>query len=60
MFIPVNLPDGTLVYVNPDTVTWFQPRVAQTLESIIHFTDGTILSVAQTPAQILALIPVGP
>lgn len=60
MFIPLNLPDGTLIYVNPDNVTWFQPRVAQTLESVIHFTDGTTLNVAQIPPEIMALIPTGP
>jgi hypothetical protein len=60
MFIAVNLPDGTQIYVNPDTVTWFQPQIDQALHSVLHFTDGTELTVAQIPAQIMALIPSGP
>lgn len=57
MFIALNLPDGTLIYVNSDNITYFEPRKEQSLELLIHFTDGTSIYVAQIPPQIRALLP---
>ena len=57
MYIPLTLPNGTAIWVNTDTITWFQPQVGQSLEAEIHFTDGTTLTVAQTAVQVKALIP---
>lgn len=60
MFITLNLPDGTPVYVNPDEVTYFVPKPNQSLGTILYFSNGTNLTVAQTPPEVYALTPGGP
>ena len=57
MWIQLNLSDGSIIYVNTNNVTWFEPQPGQSLECVIHFTDGTELKVAQTALQVRALIP---
>lgn len=60
MFIQLNLPDGSPVFINPDTVIYFIPKPNQALETVIYFTNGQTLTVAQIPSDIMAMTPSGP
>jgi hypothetical protein len=59
MFIPLTLPDGSPIWVNTRNITFFAPHEGQSeaLTAIIHFTDGTSITVAQNTVQIKALVP---